>query len=187
MKTKKRYSSIKLRKFYIRLYGAPHYTNVYKIFGTLCSEWILSLSLDVIPLNLVSYVILRSSFQLYQWTFAYCFLWKVKNKDVQGSIKQIQKNHSQTQLKLKFLVTVQLMNSIKLNQFDLVQSRCINLDTLYFLSINKIWQLTILRTVLLFLFATRKLSIHLWIKTHFKPDIERPSRFLNVAFKVLHH
>ena len=26
----------------------------------------------------------------------------------------------------------------ELNQFDLVQNRCINLDTLYFLSINKI-------------------------------------------------
>ena len=57
---------------------------------------------------------------------------------MQGSIKQIEKNLNQTQLKLKFLVTVQLMNSIKLNQFDLVQNRCINLDTLYFLSINKI-------------------------------------------------
>ena len=45
--------------------------------------------------------------------FITAFYEKLKiKKDVQGSIKQIQKNHNQTQLKLKFLVTVQLMNSI---------------------------------------------------------------------------
>ena len=55
-------------------------------------------------------------------------------KNVEGSIKQIQKKSQSNTTETEIFGD----SSIKLNQFDLVQDRCINLDTLYFLSINKI-------------------------------------------------
>ena len=54
---------------------APHHTNVCKVLR-LCGA-ISSLSLDVSPLNLVSYLVFKALLQQCRWIFAYCYLSKL--------------------------------------------------------------------------------------------------------------
>ena len=54
---------------------APYHTNVCKVLR-LCGA-ISSLSLDVSPLNLVSYLVFKALLQQCRWIFAYCSLSKL--------------------------------------------------------------------------------------------------------------
>ena len=77
---------------------APHHTNVCKVLR-LCGA-ISSLSLDVSPLNLVSYLVFKALLQQCRWIFAYCSLSKLVRINYAASVSEKNDRRTCSQQKL---------------------------------------------------------------------------------------